>query len=60
MSLRVFLKIKFLKWLNVVLNIKGWMAFSHLKMTLLKTTSYYRNFNDPTTQNMPNSALALG
>lgn len=56
----MFLKIKFLKWLNVVLNIKGWMAFSHLKMTLLKTTSYYRNFNDPTTQNMPNSALALG
>lgn len=55
MSLKMFLKTKFLKWLNVVLNIKGWMAFSHLKMTLLKATNYYRNLNDPTAQNMPST-----
>lgn len=36
----MFLKIKFLKWLNTQLNIKAWMASSHLKMTLLKIVSY--------------------
>lgn len=54
-SVRVFLKIKFLKWLNIRLNLSSWMAFSHLEMTVLKTISYYRNPNDPTTQNMPNN-----